>query len=144
MRYIGTYILLSFMMLFGNQAAIAQTTKPLDVQYLLQLKEELVLNDIQFNAMDTLFFQTGEQLSAMDKEIQSLSRSNLPEEERMSQIRDLNAKKKTIRESRDLTVELMLTPVQLSIYKEKIKPVKPSVIHMGMNHDRSLCNVCVP
>jgi hypothetical protein len=132
------------MMLLGTQTAHAQTTKPSDVQYLLQLKSELALNDIQFNAMDTLFFQTSEQISAIDKEIQSISRSSLPEEERMAQVRDLNSKKKTIRESRDFTVELMLMPEQLTIYKEKIKPAKPSVIHMGINHDRSDCNVCIP
>ncbi|HEY8404025.1 MAG TPA: hypothetical protein VIK71_05395 [Flavobacteriales bacterium] len=144
MQFIRTFIPALIFVLCGTSVVMAQTTKPADVQYLLQLKSELALNDLQFNAMDTLFFQTGEQISAIDKEIQNISRSNMPEEERMAQIRDLNAKKKTLRESRDLTVELMLTPQQLAIYKEKIKPAKPSVIHMGMNHDRSQCNVCVP
>ncbi len=122
----------------------AQTTKPADVQYLLNMKTELALNNEQFDAMDSIYYNTGEQISMLDKEIQTISRSELTEEERSDKIRDLNGKKKTIRDSRDLSIELLLTDEQKKIYKEKIKPSKPSVIHMGMNHDRSNCNVCIP
>jgi len=122
----------------------AQTSNHADVQFLLNLKSELSLDDEQFNTIDSLFYSAGLQITAIDKEIQSISRSNLDQEHRTNSIRDLNGKKKTIRESRDFSMMLLLNEEQKRIYSEKIKPAKPSVIHMGMNHDRANCNVCIP
>jgi len=122
----------------------AQTTNPTEVQYLLNLKSELNLNNKQFDDADSIVFSASQQITALDKTIQSISRSDMNEDERSSKIRDLNGQKKTIRESRDLSVQLLLNEEQKKIYLEKIKPSKPAVIHMGMNHDRANCNVCIP
>ncbi len=132
------------MLLCINLFFYAQTTNPTDVQYLLNLKTELSLNNEQFDAVDSIYYSASSQMTLIDKEIQSISRSEMADEERNSKIRDLNGTKKTIRDSRDLSVELLLTDEQKKIYREKIKPAKPSVIHMGMNHDRANCNVCIP
>lgn len=121
-----------------------QTSNAADVQFLLGLKSELALTDDQFHAIDSLYFTTSEQIVVLDKEIQTISRSGLAENERNDKIRDLNGKKKNLRELRDLSVQLLLTAEQRIIYLEKVKPQKPAVIHMGMNHDRANCNVCVP
>jgi len=53
----------------------------------------------------------------------------------------LNQKKKDIRDMRELDVRLQLNPAQLKIYDEKIKPVKPQVLHFGL-HNRADCKVC--
>lgn len=122
----------------------SQTINPTEVQYLLNLKSELSLTNEQFDDADSIYFSASQQIIILDKEIQSISRSDLNDEERSSKIRDLNGQKKTIRESRDLSVQLLLNEEQQKIYLEKIKPAKPAVIHMGMNHDRANCNVCIP
>ncbi len=122
----------------------AQSTNAADVQYLLLLQKELQLTPEQLHQADSLFYQASYEISFIDKEIQSISRSNVAEEERTRNIRDLNARKKNIRDTRDLSVQLLLTDEQRVIYAEKIKPAKPAVIHMGMNHDRANCNVCIP
>jgi len=124
--------------------ANAQTLSASELQYLGSLRTELVLSDGQYALIDTAYTKTSSEIAALDKEIQSISRSDLAEEQRTQKIADLNQKKKTLRETRDLTIQLYLTPDQKKIYDEKIKPAKPAVIHMGINHDRSNCTICVP
>lgn len=146
MKFDRKILSVAFLILCINSGTslVAQTTDPNDVKFLLSLKEELSLSNQQFDFIDSLFFNASERINQLSKEIQSISRSDKSEDERSALIRDLNGQKKTIRESRDLSVQLILTDDQKKIYSGKIKPASaPSVIHMGMNHDRANCNICV-
>jgi hypothetical protein len=115
-----------------------------DSTYLAKLKSELNLNEVQSAVVDTLYKKTSADIRMIDKEIMSLSRKSILEEEKKNKIAALELNKKNIRESRDLSVKLMLTTEQKKIYDEKIKPSKPAVLHMGLTHDRASCTVCVP
>lgn len=136
-------VILIASVLFWNPST-GQTTNPTEVQYLLTLKDELKLSNEQFYAIDSIYFAASEQIRLIDKEIQNISRSTMDSEQRTGRIRDFNGTKKTIRESRDLSLQLLLTEDQKRIFAERIKPSTPNVIHMGMNHDRMNCNVCIP
>ena len=46
-------------------------------------------------------------------------------------------------EGRDMAIAFLLDDRQRAIFNEQVKPSKPAVLHMGMNHDRANCNVCV-
>jgi hypothetical protein len=81
--------------------------------------------------------------SAIDKELSRVSRSDISEEERSRAQAELRNKKKTARDNRDFAAQFLLTPQQRITYNDKIKPAPPAILHMGMNHDRANCNVCV-
>lgn len=64
------------------------------------------------------------------------------EEARLEALNMRSEQIKKIREERDLSVELALTPEQKEIYLTQIKIAKPQVLHFGV-HDRMNCPVCV-
>jgi hypothetical protein len=115
-----------------------------DSTYLASLKTELTLNEVQSAMVDTLYKRASVEIRVIDKEIMSLSRKSIVEEEKKNKIDALQQNKKNIRETRDLSVKLLLTADQKKIYDEKIKPSKPAVLHMGLTHDRASCTVCLP
>lgn len=107
------------------------------------LKTELKLDSTQWVKVDSIYAAASIELRNTDKEVQSLSRKSIPQEEKDRMMSELTEHKKNIRQNRESNLLLLLTPDQSKIYFEKIKPSKPSVLHMGMNHDRINCNVCV-
>lgn len=134
-----TYLItfaLSLMSLFIS----AQVT---DSTYMSMLKTELKLDSIQWVKVDSIYATASIELRNTDKEVQSLSRKSIPQEEKDRMMSELTEHKKNIRQNRESNLLLLLTADQSKIYFEKIKPSKPSVLHMGMNHDRINCNVCV-
>lgn len=62
----------------------------------------------------------------------------------LEELNKLSAEKKSLKEDRDLSVEMELTPEQRDIYLSQIKIAKPQVLHFGQTHDRMNCPVCVP
>jgi hypothetical protein len=115
-----------------------------DSTYIAMLSSELSLTPVQLTMIDSIYQLSSKEISSTEKEIQSVSRRNLTQEEKDRHIADLVQKKKTLKETRELNIVLLLTPDQKKIYDEQIRPQKPSVLHMGMNHDRANCNICLP
>ncbi len=112
-------------------------------QLVAQLDSVLVLNADQREKVTLICSDAAVEISAIDKELQSLSRSDLDPADKDKRITDANVRKKAIRESRDAGIRALLTPEQQQVYEEKVKPVRPPVLHFGMNHDRASCEVCV-
>jgi PIN domain nuclease of toxin-antitoxin system len=115
-----------------------------DSTFVANLKSELSLNQVQSALVDTLYKKASIDIRVIDKEIMSLSRKSIVEEDKKNKIAALELNKKNIKETRDLSVKLLLSADQKKIYDEKIKPSKPAVLHMGLTHDRASCTVCIP
>jgi hypothetical protein len=115
----------------------------MDSTQLAQIKIICALNEQQSPAVDSLFKNCSAACVRIDKEMNRVSRSGVSEEEKSQAQSALRAEKKSLRETRDMAVQFLLTPQQRALYDEKIKPAAPAILHMGMNHDRANCNVCV-
>ena len=111
-------------------------------KFLARLKSELNLSEEKFSAIEKIYSDKQKELDACDKSIKEFEQTLDNEQELQMKVSSLNQKKKDIREMRELDVKLQLTPDQLKIYDEKIKPAKPQVLHFGI-HDRANCKVCV-
>jgi hypothetical protein len=114
-----------------------------DSTHLAILQSELALTEDQSLRIDSLLRVSSQQITEIERELLRISRSDTSTEEKENLQRELREKKKNVRENRDLSITLILSAEQRKIYDEKIKPTKPGVLHMGMNHDRSKCEVCV-
>lgn len=108
------------------------------------LKAALQLNDMQWNFVDSLYRNAEISIRNYDKEINRIARSESDSTTRVSSIDSIKTKKQRIREQRDAAIEWMLTQEQRAAFREYTQPGKPAVIHMGMNHDRATCTVCIP
>jgi septal ring factor EnvC (AmiA/AmiB activator) len=111
-------------------------------KFLVRLKTELNLSAQQNTAVEKIYTDKQKELDACDKSIKEFEQTLDNEQELQMKVSSLNQKKKDIREMRELDLKLQLTPEQLKIYDEKIKPSKPQVLHFGI-HDRANCKVCV-
>ena len=86
---------------------------------------------------------TAIQLKQFDKELSKVSRSSISDEEKSSRQNEIRQQKKNTVEERDMAIVFLLDDRQRRIFNEQVKPSKPAVLHMGMNHDRANCTVCV-
>ncbi|MDZ4824241.1 MAG: hypothetical protein SH856_12350 [Flavobacteriales bacterium] len=129
------------MLVFSN-VLFSQVLPQTELDYIASLKTQLTLTDAQLHKVDSICAKAFFDTQLINKELQSLARSNTPDEEKNLRTSVNNQKKKDIREIRDLEVRMLLTPEQKLVYDEKIKPEKPAVLHFGMNHDRASCGVC--
>jgi len=114
-----------------------------DSLFMSKLQRTCELNSIQISAVDTLMKSTAIQLKQFDKELSKVSRSSLSDEEKSTRQNEIRKQKKDATEGRDMAIAFLLDNRQRRIFNEQIKPSKPAVLHMGMNHDRANCNVCV-
>lgn len=114
-----------------------------DSTYLFRLKTELLLSEQQYKSIDSCYKATALQLADIEKELQALARKDTPDTEKDVLRTSLNAKKKELKVRREEFLLSLLSAEQYTLYKEKIKPDKPPVLHMGINHDRLNCNVCI-
>ena len=114
-----------------------------DSLFLAQLNRSCELNTMQFSAVDTLLKSTAMELKQLDKELNKVSRSAISEEEKNTRQTEIRKQKKDALENRDLAIGFLLDDRQRKIFFEQVKPSKPAILHMGMNHDRAKCNVCV-
>jgi septal ring factor EnvC (AmiA/AmiB activator) len=113
-----------------------------DQKFLARLKTELNLSADKYTSIEKIYSDKQKELDACDKSIKEFEQTLDNEQELQMKVSSLNQKKKDIREMRELDIKLQLTPDQLKIYDEKIKPAKPQVLHFGI-HDRANCKVCV-
>ena len=123
-------------------SGLAQLTAS-DSLFLVQLKISCELNTFQSATADTIVTSTAIQLKQLDKELSKVSRSTLSEDEKVSRQNEIRKQKKEALEGRDMAIGFILDDRQRKIFLEQVKPTKPAVLHMGMNHDRANCNVCV-
>ena len=114
-----------------------------DSLFMSNLQRTCELNSMQISAVDTLLKSTAIQLKQLDKELSKVSRSALSDEEKSMRQNEIRKQKKDATEGRDMAIAFLLDDRQRRIFNEQIKPSKPGVLHMGMNHDRANCNVCV-
>ena len=98
---------------------------------------------MQIEAVDTLVKSTAIQLKQLDKELNKVSRSSLSDDDKNFKQNEIRQQKKEVIEGRDMAISFLLDERQRRIFNEQVKPSKPAVLHMGMNHDRANCNVCV-
>jgi len=114
-----------------------------DSLFITQLNRSCELNTFQISAVDTLMKSTAIELKQLDKELIKVSRSSLSEDEKNTRQNEIRKQKKDALEGRDMAIGFLLDERQRKIFNEQVKPSKPAVLHMGMNHDRANCNVCV-
>ncbi len=115
-----------------------------DSLYFLNVRTELALSENQTIKMDSVMKSCALELTVIEKENQRNSRSSVSQVEKDSIQSQLLESKKQLKNSRELALRALFTADQILIYDTKIKPGKPAVIHMGINHDRVNCTVCVP
>ena len=114
-----------------------------DSLFMSKLQRTCELNSMQISAVDTLMKSAAIQLKQLDKELSKVSRSSLSDDEKSMRQNEIRNQKKDATEGRDMAITFLLDDRQRRIFNEQIKPSKPAVLHMGMNHDRANCNVCV-
>ena len=114
-----------------------------DSLFISQLNRLCELNTFQISTVDTLMKSTAFELKQLDKELIKVSRSSMSEDEKNTRQSEIRKQKKDALEGRDMAIGFLLDERQRKIFNEQVKPSKPAVLHMGMNHDRANCNVCV-
>ncbi|MBL7941237.1 MAG: hypothetical protein JNM00_00625 [Flavobacteriales bacterium] len=112
-------------------------------QYVSMLDSVLVLDNDQLAKIKAVCFKTADEIMIIDKEIQSIARSEADSLDKANRISAANERKKEFKSKRDDSVRSLLTPEQQVVYDEKIKPATPAVLHFGMSHDRANCVICV-
>ena len=138
----GKCLISAIILLSAAVSSYAQLTAS-DSLFINQLNRTCELNAFQQSAVDTLMKSTAIQLKQLDKEMSKVSRSSISDDEKSSRQNDIRKQKKDALDGRDMAIAFLLDNRQRSIFYDQIKPSKPAVLHMGMNHDRANCNVCV-
>ena len=115
-----------------------------DSLYAINVRTELALSQNQIFKMDSIMRSFANELVSIEKENQRNSRSSISQVEKDSIQTQLLENKKQIKSAREISIRSLFTPEQNILYDTKIKPGKPAVIHMGINHDRVNCTVCLP
>lgn len=140
-------ILVLFSLAWNSNAWSQSDTLVISVQDSIlmdNLHSLLKLTPEQTKLVDRIIATDSNEIYELDKEHQRIARTEAQTEERDQRLATLREKKKNLKEMRELNLRLALNSEQWSIYQEKIKPGAPSVVHMGMNHDRATCTVCLP
>ncbi len=138
----GKCLISAIILLCASLSSNAQFSSS-DSLFIIQLNQSCELNAFQFSAVDTLMKSTAIQLKQFDKELSKVSRSSISDEEKSSRQNEIRKQKKDTVEERDMAIVFLLDDRQRRIFNEQVKPSKPAVLHMGMNHDRANCTVCV-
>ena len=138
----GKCLISAIILLCASLSSNAQFSSS-DSLFIIQLNRSCELNAFQFSAVDTLMKSTAIQLKQFDKELIKVSRSSISDEEKSSRQNEIRKQKKDTVEERDMAIVFLLDDRQRRIFNEQVKPSKPAVLHMGMNHDRANCTVCV-
>lgn len=113
-----------------------------DQAQLKAIQEKVHPSTEVFNRICNLFLSTQEKQNAISERMDELA--NESSSAALEELNKLSAEKKALKEDRDLSIELELTPEQREIYTTQIKIAKPQVLHFGQTHDRMNCPVCVP
>lgn len=111
------------------------------MRLLKTLEQSLSPDNITKSKLDAIVRNAANQIAALEQDKLQIQRDSDDEDMILTQIKVKNQEIKDIREERDLQIQSILNPEQLSIYNEKIKPDKPQVLHFGL-HNRADCKVC--
>jgi hypothetical protein len=124
-------------------AGHAQNLSLSDSLFFQNLQRELQPSVTLKHQIDSIYRIPLLRLQQIDKEINRISRTDIPQAEKDNIFKNLRLEKSQLKEERELSILLLLSSEQQVIYKEKILPTKPAVLHMGSNHDRASCTVCI-
>jgi hypothetical protein len=80
-------------------------------------------------------------LHQIELKLKELANSTLPEDSIQVLMMNANARRKELRTGRDQELQWILTREQLIVFEQKLKAVKPKVLHFGM-HNKADCEVC--
>lgn len=134
-------LFLLYVLLLASLGTSAQMTEQ-DKHVLIRIKKELQLTDIQLYQVDQLFQSTQHQLDSIQQRINELQLSSEDGATLSTKLSVLQQKKKDLKQDRELGLATLLSGEQNKSYQSTIKPVKPNVLHFGVNHDRAACIVC--
>lgn len=105
------------------------------------LRKELAPDSAQAEKLDKMVTEAAGKIAELEAEKMQVQRETEDEELLLTQLKVLNQEIKDVREVRDLDIQALLSPDQLKLYNEKIKPKKPTILHFGL-HNRADCKVC--
>jgi hypothetical protein len=129
--------------LLGSMVGHGQNLSASDSLFFQNLERELQPSVTLTHQIDSIYRIPILRLQQIDKEINRISRTDTPQAEKDKIFKNLRLEKSQLKEERELSILLLLTSEQQVIYKEKVLPTKPAVLHMGSNHDRASCTVCI-
>jgi len=137
-------ISLSLLLFFWVHCVLGQQNiQPEQAQWLQQCDSILSLNEAQHQSILKILIDF--QVKAADWENRKLdnNRSDRDPIEWEKTDLQLQAEKKEMRQQKEDQIIALLSAPQIEIYHQSIAPQKPSVLHMGLKHDRANCIVCV-
>ena len=135
----------------GMVGMVLQTTflfsqnelQPEHVLWLSRCDSILTLNDQQNLSIYSILLDFQLKLQNWELRKKENNQSDIgPAEWEKNDIR-LQAEKKEIRQQKEDQIIALLNEQQKEKYYLTIAPNKPSVLHMGLKHDRANCIVCV-
>lgn len=127
----------------ATKVANAQQLTAADERKRLAMHELLELNLVQQRVLDTLLVGYQRKFSEIDARLKAAERDPaLSEDDVVLRMNVLTQEKADLREVRELDLKMLLTPMQRTIYEERIAPAKPQVLHFGI-HNRMDCKICV-
>jgi hypothetical protein len=129
--------------LLGSMVGHGQNLSASDSLFFQNLERELQPSVTLTHQIDSIYRIPLLRLQQIDKEINRISRTDTPQAEKDKIFKNLRLEKSQLKEERELSILLLLSSEQQVIYKEKVLPTKPAVLHMGSNHDRASCTVCI-
>lgn len=124
------------------KAALSQDLSEQDKRLLENIRTQLHPDSLQLQGISQLIYLCSSETSALEAEKKKIQRESNDEAFLQTQLLVLNQQIKDSRDFRDAGIEGLLRPDQLALYKAKIKPDKPQVLHFGL-HDKANCNICI-
>jgi hypothetical protein len=113
-----------------------------DKRLLENIRTQLRPDTVQMQEIRQLIRLCSSEVAALETEKKKIQRESNDEELLQTQLLVFNQKIKDARDFRDIGIESILRTEQLAVYKAKIKPDKPQVLHFGL-HDKANCNICI-
>jgi hypothetical protein len=124
------------------QQMFGQDLSEQDKRLLDNIRQQLNPDQQQMETITRLVSLCSAEVAALEAEKKKIQQESNDEEFLQTQLLVLNQQIKDSREFRDAGIEVLLRPEQLAVYKSKIKPDKPQVLHFGL-HDKANCNICI-
>jgi len=122
--------------------AYSQEMNDQDKRLLENIRTQLRPDTVQMQEIRQLIRLCSSEVAALETEKKKIQRESNDEELLQTQLLVFNQKIKDARDFRDIGIESILRTEQLAVYKAKIKPDKPQVLHFGL-HDKANCNICI-
>jgi hypothetical protein len=120
-----------------------QNLQPEQAQWLQQCDSILTLSEAQHQSILQILIDFQAKATEWENRKLDNNRSDRDPIEWEKTDLQLQAEKKEMRKQKEDQIIAVLSPPQIEIYHQSIAPQKPSVLHMGLKHDRANCIVCV-